>query len=379
MQRRHALTVALGLAAGACSTQRVSLSRTAWSVRASEGFDALAFLGPLSGKPFYARYYESELAAFKPRLSPSVLDALAGLHAEADADGSLLWPTLALIFSGGRDERIHDLIGGLDSADSTLRAPFEASTHWDAQDWRRFSAARPRLKTVLTALRDARFAEFRSSLISVQASHRAAELLALFERLDVITEQERLLGRTLDPRVEICLLWFCRPHGVKVQGQRFLAHVQTSDETMVLTAAHENMHPPFDMKGAAARACLAVLERDALLARILREKSKDSGYNTLDGILDEDTVQALDQIIQERLGYGSPPAQRWTTRDQGMHVLAAGLYGLLKADRFDQTGGHIETWMARAAADGRLGSPSLHAAAAAVMQRPIDRLWVTPG
>jgi len=163
-----------------------------------------------------------------------------------------------------------------------------------------------------------------------------------------------------------------------VQGQRFLAHVQTSDETMVLTAAHENMHPPFDMKGATARACLAVLERDALLVRILREKSKGSGYNTLQGILDEDTVQALDQIIQERLGYGQPPAQRWTTRDQGMHVLAAGLYGLLKADGFDRTGGSIDTWMAQAAASGRLSSPSLHAAAAAVMQRPIDRLWVTP-
>jgi len=382
-QRRRALTVplvaALGMAAQACSTARVGRAqRTAWTVRTSEGFDALAFLGPLSGKPFYARYYESELAAFKPRLPPSALDALASLHADADADGSLLWPMLALVFSGGRDDSIDDLIVGIDSAERILRPPFEASVHWDAMDWRRFVDGKARLKAVLAALRDARFAELRNGRLAQPASYRQAELLALLGRLDVIAEQERLLGRALDPRIEVCLLWFCRPHGVKVQGQRFLAHVQTSDETMVLTAAHEILHPPFDMKGAVAQACLHVLQQDRLLERILAEKSKDTGYNTLQGIFDEDTVQALDQIVQERLGYGQSPAQRWTTRDQGMHVLAAGLYGLLKADRFDQTGGSIEAWMGDAAARGRLAPSSLHASAAAVLQRPSERLWITP-
>ena len=76
-----------------------------------------------------------------------------------------------------------------------------------------------------------------------------------------------------------------------------------------------------------------MLEKDPLLTRILSEKSKDSGYNTLEGILDEDTVQALDQIIQERLGFGQDAATRWTTRDQGMHVLAAGLLRLAQGRR----------------------------------------------
>lgn len=382
MQRRCAFTIplaaALSLAAGACSTPGAGrVQRTAWTVRTSEGFDALAFLGPLSGKPFYARYYESEIAAFKPRVPAAALDALASLHADADAAGGLLWPMLALIFSGGRDDTLDDLLAAIDSAERTLRPPFEASAYWDPADWRLFVDAGPRLKIVLSALRAARFAEFRSRQLTTLESRRD-ELLALLGRLDVITEQERLLGRALDPRIEVCLLWFCRPHGVKVQGQRFLAYVQTSDETMVLTAAHEILHPPFDMKGPVAQDCLRVLQQDRLLERILAEKSKDTGYNTLEGIFDEDTAQALDQIIQERLGFGQPPRERWTTRDQGMHVLAAGLYGLLKTDRFDQTGGSIEAWMASAAASGRLAPHSLHAAAAAVLQRPVERLWVTP-
>ena len=88
-----------------------------------------------------------------------------------------------------------------------------------------------------------------------------------------------LIGRDLDPQIDISLLWFCRPHGVKVQGQRFLVHVLASDSSMILIPAHENMHPPIDLKGPTFKACLDVLERDPLLARILREKSSDTGYN----------------------------------------------------------------------------------------------------
>ena len=61
-----------------------------------------------------------------------------------------------------------------------------------------------------------------------------------------------------------------------------------------------------------------------------------------------------------------------------MHVLAAGLYGLLKADGYDRTGGDIEAWMGRAVRAGRLAPASLHAAAAQVLEKPADQLWVKP-
>ena len=39
--------------------------------------------------------------------------------------------------------------------------------------------------------------------------------------------------------------------------------------------------------------------------------------------------------------------------DDGMHVLAGGLYGLLREDRWVDTGGSIERWLADAVARGR--------------------------
>lgn len=380
MLRRTFLTAPLALVAmPTFARQPAKTFRTIWSISSSEGIDALAFLGPLSGKPFYASYYEMELAAFRPRLDAATMTALMSLHAEHDSAGSLLWPNLTLIFSGGPDGTIADLLTALDAAESVLRPKFAASAYWDQQDWRRFIEGRDRLRVVLSALRDAKFARFRHDYMAGPLARRTTELNDLLSKLDVITEQERLLGRSLDPRIAIELSWFCRPHGVRVQGQRFISHVAASDQVTLLTAAHEILHPPFDMKGPVAQACYRVLETDPLFARILAEKDPATGYNDLEGILNEDTCQALDQIIQDRLELAArTPADRWSRADQGMHVLAAGLYGLLRSDGYDRTGGNLETWMLEAARSGKLSPIRLHAAAAATLQKPIDRLWVRP-
>jgi hypothetical protein len=340
-----------------------------------EGLDAVAWLGPLTGQPFYASHYRDELAAFVPRLAADVVPALQGLAAQSDAADTLLWPWLALLFSGARHATLADVMTSLDDAERTLRPPYERGPHWDAESWARFIAMRPRLRTVLHGLHGAGFGAFWLGGHTEPATRRLHELRTLLEGLDIVSEQERLLGRALPRDVQVSLLQFCRPHGVRVHGQHFLAHVQSSDTALVLTAAHEILHPPFALDGRVARRCLAVLKDDALLTRILAEKSRESGYNTLEGLFEEDTVQALDQIVQERLGRGLSPRERWRRADDGLHVLAAGLYGMLKADGFDRRGGEIEAWLDQAVEQGRLGSRHWQAAAADVLGLPAQDLW----
>lgn len=145
--------------------------------------------------------------------------------------------------------------------------------------------------------------------------------------------------------------------------------------TTVRIAAHEMLHPPVPMDGAAARAALEALGRDPLITRIIREHDPKWGYTTLEGMLNEGLCQALDQLISERLGVARNPADRWHHSDDGMHVIAAGIYGLLRADRWVETGGVIENWLADATRRGRFAPDQFHPVATRVLERPVDRLW----
>ena len=135
-----------------------------------------------------------------------------------------------------------------------------------------------------------------------QLDRRVEETARSLRGYDVIRWQEKLTGRSFEPAIEIVLLRWSKPHGVKVQGQTFLQSGDYNTATTVRIAAHEMLHPPFPMDGPAARAAMAVLERDALVMRIVREHDPKWGYTTLEGLLNEDVCEALDQLISEALG-----------------------------------------------------------------------------
>jgi hypothetical protein len=354
-------------------------NRTRWKVRASEGFDAIAFLGPLSGTQLYLDHYAEDAAAFAARLPEAVRASVAQLWAQAAKDGfGLLGPNLQVLFSAhGNDATIDTLLKALRSRHGAILPSYRASAYWSEADWAWFDAAAPRLDAIFTGMRDAGFAAFRNDRV-VGLDGRTAEVARALAPYDVVSWQEKLTGRSFDPEIQIVLLRFSKPHGIKVQGQVFLQAADYDTATTVRIAAHEMLHPPMPMDGPAATAALAVLARDPLVTKIVKEHDPRWGYTTLEGLFDEDLVQALDQLISEALGVERQPAERWRQADDGMHVLAAGLYGLLRQDGWAQTGGSIDQWLAQAVRQGRLDPAPFHAVAARVLERPAHALWPLP-
>jgi hypothetical protein len=355
--------------------------KTRWVVRDSEGFDALSFLSPLSGDPFYLRYYEKEVADFTPRMPASAMATLKALKARSEQANIMLSPFLDLRFSAAPDSSIADLLASAADPDARLLPRFRASPYWDEDeekgDWAKFKEALPAIAIVLRGLQEGGFAQFRQAVIAPRLG-RIAEVRAKLAGFDPISGAEFYTGRTFDPTIEIILLQFSNPHGIKVIGQRFLSGITYSDDVHIRTAGHEILHPPLDKKGEAWTAALKVLERDALIARVVKEHDPKFGYNDLDGLLDEDITEALDQLIAEKAGVARDPRERWASHDGGMHIIAAAVYGLMQRDGFARSGGNLEQWLLRQARTGALAPASLHAAAARVIGRPVDRLWPPP-
>jgi hypothetical protein len=111
--------------------------KTQWVVRTSEGFDALGFLSPLSGDPFYLKHYEKEVAEFAPRLKPEVLADIKALKQELGDKGLLLSPAFYLYFSGGPDSTLEDLFVSIEQPER-LQPAIEASPYWSASNWQEF-------------------------------------------------------------------------------------------------------------------------------------------------------------------------------------------------------------------------------------------------
>jgi hypothetical protein len=288
----------------------------------------------------------------------------------------LLGPKLSVLLStDGNDASIDTILAALAARAERIRPSYQASNNWKEADWNWFDTAAPRLETIFTAMRDAGFAAFREERTGAALATRVTELQNALNSFDVITWHEKLTGRTFDPTIEIVLLQFSKPHGIKVQGQTFLQASDYDVATTVRIAAHEMLHPPVAMDGPAATAALDVLKRDELITKIVREHDPSFGYTTLDGLLNEDLAQALDQLISEALGVARNPADRWRKSDDGMHVLAAGFYGLLRQDRWVETGGSLEAWLANAVQRGRLAPSVLHPIAGRVLERPVNKLW----
>jgi len=372
MDRRLFLAATIGtLATPGALAQATSITR--WKVTSSEGHDAIAFLGPLSGEPLYQDYHAEDAKAFP--LPDPVRAEIAALWKEAGTAGfGLLGPVLSSKISGTDVSTLDAVIAALADPEARIRPSLQKSPYWDEAEWRWLAANAPRLVAVFTAMRSAGFAAFRNAR-SEELASRIPQLQRDLAPFDVIRLQQKLTGRSFAPEIEVVLLRFCKPHGIKVQGQTFLQAADWNLAITVRNAAHEMLHPPIPMDGPVAKAALAALARDPLIPRIVREHDPKWGYTSLDGYLDEDMVQALDQLISERLGVARNPADRWRDNDDGIHVLAAGLYGMLRQDKWSDTGGSIEAWLDRATRTGRLSPTNLHAVAARVLERPMDRLW----
>ena len=348
---------------------------TRWVVTQSEAFDAIVFLDALSGTALYQPYYRDDAATFGARLSPAISADIAALwNGARDASFGLLGPTLASVLSGANPVSIGHVVDLLTAPDHLVLPSYRLSRNFAEADWRWLSLHAARLAKVFAAMRAADFAGFRRSRTR-DMDQRIAELSHGLAGFDVTRWQSRLVGRPFDPAITVILLAFSKPHGMSLDNQRFLQAADYGVATTVRIAAHEMLHPPFAMDGPAGLAVQDVLAKDELIARIVRDHDPQFGYTTLSGLLDEDIVEALDQLISEKLGVARNPADRWRDADDGIHVMAAAFYGLLRQDRWQETGGSIAAWFARAAASGRLAPQALHRVAAQVLERPVDRLW----
>jgi len=371
-----------GAAVLACSPYghagEVQAGSTHWQVRTSIGFDALCALNILSGDPYYVEQYPAEAGRFAgPAYTPAREAAVELKRIIKDEDGGIVSAFLTLVMSGTDDRAFDSLLAAVEAPEE-LRATFMKSTFGNTESWARFERSRPHLKRALRAMQEAGFERWWREGIEPKSNARAAELLGTLARHDVLGEHRRLLGPGFMVRdIEVILLYFSRPHGIRIQGDRYLTNAGYPAHIVLRNAAHEPLHGGLALDEPQLRDVVRQLTSGRLIANAVAKHDAKFGYNSARGYAEEDLVQALEQVVSERLGFALDNRKRWREGDDGMHILAASVYELMQETGFARDGGSFREWLVASTARGAFSDAEVERRARARLGDDHVALWLS--
>jgi hypothetical protein len=309
---------------------------TDWDLRPSFLFDTLCALNFLSGDKYYLQYYQNDYDRLSPQLRPEELAAFVNLKRRIkDEKGGIISAQLALYFSATDAESLDDMIRVVKDS-SVMQRNLKTTSYYSEDGWKLYDESRSDLVVAFNALKRIHFDADWEKQIKPQVEKSRAAIAQDLPRYNVVPRVEAVLGSPRPTnKITVYLLYYSQPHGIKITGTRFLTHYSYPFRIVLRNAIHEMMHPPYDLAhDAALRASLQSLRSDAFLMNKVEHHNPSFGYNSLEGLEEEDCVQALEQILSEPLGMGGDPQRYWKMQDDGIHVLAVALYSLMKQQHF---------------------------------------------
>ncbi len=339
-------------------SERAVQLNTKWDIEPSFKYDALCFLNILTADTFYLTYYKTEYEKFKPKLNAQVTKSLSELKRKLkDENGIIISAWLCLYFSAVEDSTLEQMISTIDNTDK-LKLNFEKSPYYDNDAWKLFESVKGELKTIFLFLKEINFSDYWKDNILPVVEKKISETVPDLPKYDVIGEDEHMLGFKLpSDKITIYMLYYSQPHGIKITGTRFLTDAAWPFKIVLKNAVHEMMHPPYDYKNdTVLRSAIESLAKDEFLMDKVSNHNPSFGYNTPDGLIEEDCVQTLEQLINEKFGIETDARKRWKAQDDGIHVFAVALYQACKEENYNEKNEVFRDFLIRMINSGKLAA-----------------------
>lgn len=330
-------------------------SMTNWNIEPSLKYDACCFLNILTGDEFYLTYYKEVYDEFSPKLTPEVKAALSGLKKKIkDDNGTILSAWLCLYFSAVEDSTLKQIRATLNDL-SVLKQNFSETPYHNDEGWELFVSVNPELKVIFDYLIAIDYESYWRTNTLPKINEMIGSIQGELHKYDVVRENERFLGFKLpSDTITVYMLYYAKPHGIKITGTRFLTNVGWPFNIVVRTAAHEMMHPPYDFKkDTELQLLIESFRGDEFVMDKVENHNKSLGYNTLEGLFEEDCVQSLDQLIAEVFDLAKDAKTRWLESDEGIHLIAVALYQIMKAENYNQKGERFRDFLLRINREGK--------------------------
>jgi hypothetical protein len=320
-----------------------ALSSSKFEFRSSVVLEVINFTNTLVGDNFYLRYFQKEYDHFEPFFTPELKGALDRIKDIKSRNQVQIASQLLLMYS----DRLY---GSLDELILTADNPLPFNSY-NVED---FKNVIPELKLIFTFLKIQGFEAYWEDNFYPLIEKKIDDTQELFTGWDVEGPIWAILGENnAFENKTIIISYFTKPHG-KTKNELIIAQEDLTNKALIQLVIHETLHS-FDINSNAGTArALHSLKNDSFIKKRFNKRNPSYNYNTFEGYIEENVVRVLDQIISEHFGIEKSPWKRFVEEDEGMHVLAAGLYFLLKSENYNFEHESFSEFYIRMAVDGKV-------------------------
>ncbi|MCG3120115.1 MAG: hypothetical protein ALAOOOJD_02740 [bacterium] len=343
---RFALLVGMLLWQGGCNEKPKTVPhfKTHWTVKTSFKYDLGSFIGILTGRELYKKYYSEVQAEWTRLLPPPVTAALKKIDA-AIGPHQPPGPRLCIWFSVlAAEDSIAAILAALDD-EAAVRRRLTASDFSGEKNWQQWQTLQPHLRTVLAYLQKAGFEGYWYQTLYPKITAKLPRVQQELQSYDVTGDIERFLrnGKVPDS-LEVLALWLLQPHAIRLTPQCYLTDANYPMYVTVKSAYHELLHPHGEaLVDSVLAESFAALRADPFLQQKLAQADPALGYRNFQAYAREEVVLAADLFLSERRrvisqlmgvnGSNAAEAVRLylERHEGGVHVLAGVIYSYLEA------------------------------------------------
>lgn len=318
--------------------------KTQWTVKTFFKYEVASFIGILTGRDLYSKYYGDLQSEWRSKMPPPVLQAVKQIDALIGPQQPP-GPRLCVLFSATVvDDSLRAIIAALED-DQSARHRLLASDFASEKNWQQWQLLKPHLRMVLEFLQKEQFDQYWIKNLYPKIAARLPRLQQELQSYDVAGDIERFLleGETSDSLMVIAS-WLLQPHAIRLTPACYLTDVNYPMHVTVKSAYHELLHPAGEqLVDSVFAQAFAALRADPFLQRTLAQSEAALGYRNFTVYCREEVVLAADLFLSERRrvisqhigasGSSAADAVRayLERHEGGVHVLAAVIYSYLEA------------------------------------------------
>lgn len=337
------LLVAL-LGCGEKNKSAVPHFKTHWTVKVFFKYELCNFIGILTGRELYSKYYGDLQAEWRGKMPPSVVQALKQIDTIIGPQQPP-GPRLCVLFGATIvEDSLKTILAALND-DQSARHRLMASDFASEKNWQQWQLLKPYLRTVLEFLQKEEFELYWSKNLYPKLAARLPRLQQELQSYDVAGDIDRfLLEDEASDTLMVIASWLLQPHAIRLTPECYLTDVNYPMHVTVKSAYHELLHPVGErLVDSVFVKQFEALRADPFLQQALASADLALGYRNFMVYCREEVVLAADLLVSERRrvisqllganGGNAPNAVRTylERHEGGVHVLAAVIYSYLEA------------------------------------------------